>query len=116
MEIFYFLSDSPSLKKNIQSFENQLQEFESKEQDSKNAIKNAEKDYKNSCDKLGILGEDLYIEIPRLVSQLPEIFKEIVALFKQGAIKEALDYYYNFILYANPKVKLEVINKLIIFN
>mmetsp|Transcript_1748 Transcript_1748/g.1620 ORF Transcript_1748/g.1620 Transcript_1748/m.1620 type:complete len:85 (+) Transcript_1748:408-662(+) len=68
----------PSLKKNIVSFENQIQDLGHTEHQLKNSITTNEKDYQTYCQKFGIAGENIHVEVPGLIGNLPALFDSFI--------------------------------------
>jgi len=97
----------PAAKKNVKELEQQITECQNKELDYKATIKHLEQEFRSHCEKLGITGEDISNEIPGMLTKIPALLTQVTESIKDPLFREALDYYYEFSVHANPSLKKE---------
>jgi hypothetical protein len=74
---------SPGLKKTTETMRDQIAMFKRKIDSNRNAIATQREEYHKECKALGVKGEHIHMEIPRLVTHLPEIFGKVEKLIRE---------------------------------
>lgn len=75
--------------------QNQITNMKRKIDSNTTAIATQREEYRKECRHLGIQGEHIHLEIPRLVRQLPEIFKKVEGMVRE-AVPAVLNCYLEF--------------------
>eukprot|EP01117_Protostelium_nocturnum_P011227 TRINITY_DN4078_c0_g1_i1.p1 TRINITY_DN4078_c0_g1~~TRINITY_DN4078_c0_g1_i1.p1 ORF type:complete len:377 (+),score=127.80 TRINITY_DN4078_c0_g1_i1:180-1310(+) len=89
--------DLPLLKRNTESARKEMMELERKEVEFKKQIVNLEQRFKQSCNSLGINGNDIRTEILQSVGELDVIFEKIASILKEESFEETIAFYEHFV-------------------
>jgi len=91
--------DIPVLKRSIEQNRKLISDLTRKQAEYERNVQGFKKKYEDNCAEWGIQGQNLRQELLDLVSDLPSCFDEVVDAMQQDTIKQAAEYYLEFMKY-----------------
>eukprot|EP00455_Lapot_gusevi_P052987 TRINITY_DN8175_c0_g1_i9.p1 TRINITY_DN8175_c0_g1~~TRINITY_DN8175_c0_g1_i9.p1 ORF type:complete len:519 (-),score=138.24 TRINITY_DN8175_c0_g1_i9:67-1623(-) len=89
----------PAVKKQISEGERQILELKRKKTNTEKSIVTFHQKFVESCQKLGIQGEDIRSEVVKYGKQFDQVALELVDMIKSDKFRDAMTFYKDFLVY-----------------